>query len=130
MSNKLTTNFSIHEFECKCGCVMPAFALDNIKELATNLQVIRDEVGPLYMTNAYRCKPHNRDVGSSDTSQHPLGKATDLKTKKYTARELSVIIEDLIKSEKIKEGGLGIYNTFTHYDTRGVRAIWSKTTKK
>jgi len=42
---------------------------------------------------------------------------------------MAQIVNDLMKNEKIKTGGIGIYNTFTHIDIRGVRARWSKTTK-
>ena len=34
-------------------------------------------------------------------------------------------IEFLISEGLVKEGGLGRYNTFTHYDTRGTRARWN-----
>ena len=127
---KITNNFSLEEFECKCGCKMPEFVKKNIIELAENLQVIRDVVGKLNLTNAYRCKEHNADVGGATNSQHLKGKAADVKSKEYDVLEVSKIIEGLIKSEKIKQGGIGIYNTFTHYDIRGVRARWSKTITK
>jgi uncharacterized protein YcbK (DUF882 family) len=123
---KITNNFSLEEFECKCGCKMPEFVKKNIIELAENLQVIRDVVGKLNLTNAYRCKEHNADVGGATNSQHLKGKAADVKSKEYDVLEVSKIIEGLIKSEKIEQGGIGIYNTFTHYDIRGVRARWSK----
>jgi len=127
---KITNNFSLEEFECKCGCKMPEFVKKNIIELAENLQVIRDVVGKLDLTNAYRCKEHNADVGGATNSQHLKGKAADVKSKEYDVLEVSKIIEGLIKSEKIEQGGIGIYNTFTHYDIRGVRARWSKTITK
>ena len=126
----MTKNFNIKEFECKCGCKMPEFVKKNIIELAENLQVIRDVVGKLNLTNAYRCKEHNADVGGATNSQHLKGKAADVKSKEYDVLEMSKIIEGLIKSEKIDQGGLGLYNTFTHYDTRGTRARWSKTITK
>ena len=109
---------------------MPEFVKKNIIELAENLQVIRDVVGKLNLTNAYRCKEHNADVGGATNSQHLKGKAADVKSKEYDVLEVSKIIEGLIKSEKIEQGGIGIYNTFTHYDIRGVRARWSKTITK
>ena len=28
---KLTKNFSLEEFECKCGCVMPDFVKKNVQ---------------------------------------------------------------------------------------------------
>ena len=44
---KLTNNFSLEEFECKCGCKMPEFVKKNVIELADNLQVLRNVVGRL-----------------------------------------------------------------------------------
>ena len=125
----MTKNFNIKEFECKCGCKMPEFVKKNVIELAENLQIIRDEVGRLDLTNAYRCKDHNSDVGGSTSSQHLVGKAADVKSESIKPKEMAQIVNDLMKNEKIKTGGIGIYNTFTHIDIRGVRARWSKTTK-
>ena len=127
---KLTNNFSLEEFECKCGCKMPAFVEENIKELADNLQVLREVVGKLDLTNAYRCKEHNADVGGSVNSQHLKGKAADIKSKAFSPSEIATITDDLMKNESFTLGGVGIYNTFTHVDIRGTRARWSKTTKK
>lgn len=125
----MTKNFKIEEFECKCGCVMPEFVKINVAELAENLQVLRDIVGRLDLTNAYRCKEHNADVGGSSDSQHLKGKAADIKSKTITPTKMAIIVDDLMKIEKFKLGGIGIYNTFTHLDIRGYRARWSKTTK-
>ena len=127
---QLTSNFSLEEFECKCGCEMPEFVKKNIIELAENLQVLRDAVGRLDLTNAYRCKYHNADVGGSVNSQHLKGKAADIKSKILSPNEIAVRTNDLMKNESFKLGGIGIYNTFTHVDIRGTRARWSKTTKK
>ena len=127
---QLTSNFSLEEFECKCGCEMPEFVKKNIIELAENLQVLRDTVGRVDLTNAYRCKYHNADVGGSINSQHLKGKAADIKSKTLSPNEIAVRTNDLMKNESFKLGGIGIYNTFTHVDIRGTRARWSKTTKK
>ncbi len=124
---KLTKNFSLEEFECKCGCKMPADVEENIKELADNLQILRDVIGRIDLTNAYRCKEHNADVGGAIDSQHIKGKAADIKSNALSPSEIASIVEDLMKNEKFKTGGIGIYNTFTHVDIRGVRARWSKT---
>lgn len=130
MNNKLTDNFSMDEFECKCGCVMPEFVKKNVKELAENLQVIRDIHGKIDLTNSYRCKEHNADVGGSVNSQHLKGKAADIISSDINPEDMATIVDDLMKSENFELGGIGIYNTFTHVDIRGVRARWSKTTKK
>jgi len=126
---KLTKNFSLEEFECKCGCKMPEFVKKNVTELAENLQVLRNLVGRLDLTNAYRCKRHNADVGGSTNSQHLVGKAADVKSKTIKPKEMAQIVDDLMKNESFELGGVGIYNTFTHVDIRGTRARWSKTNK-
>lgn len=121
---KLTKNFSLSEFQCKCGCEMPCEVLANIKNLAEELQVIRDSVSkPLHLTNAYRCESHNEEVGGAKNSQHLYGKAADLQCS-ITPSELADAIEQLIEDNKISQGGLGRYNTFTHYDIRGTKARW------
>jgi len=126
----MTKNFSLSEFQCKCGCKMPAFVEENIKELANNLQVLRDEIGRLDLTNAYRCKDHNADVGGATNSQHLKGKAADIKSNALDPKEIASYVDDLMKNEKFKLGGIGIYNTFTHVDIRGTRARWSKIKNK
>ena len=118
------------EFECKCGCIMPEFVKKNVQELAENLQVIRNIYGKINLTNAYRCKDHNTDVGGSANSQHLKGKAADIKSSDINPEDMAAIVDDLMKSENFKLGGVGIYNTFTHVDIRGTRARWSKTNKK
>ena len=122
---KLTNNFSLSEFQCKCGCKMPADVEENIKELADNLQVLRDVIGRIDLTNAYRCKEHNADVGGATDSQHIKGKAADIKSSTLNPSEIASVVDDLMKIEWFKIGGIGIYNTFTHVDIRGYKARWS-----
>jgi uncharacterized protein YcbK (DUF882 family) len=119
----LTKNFKKSEFECKCGCKMPPKVLANIVRTAANLQVLRDILDePIKINSAYRCKTHNLAVGGVKTSKHTLGIATDLATN--NPKSLYETIEYLIEKGVLKEGGLGIYNTFVHYDTRGNKARW------
>jgi uncharacterized protein YcbK (DUF882 family) len=124
---KLTNNFSLSEFQCKCGCEMPDDVLENIKELACNLQYIREYLDePIHLTNAYRCQKHNDSIkGSSKNSQHILGKAADIQCKNITPNIMADLIDDLISKNYIQEGGIGKYNTFTHYDIRGIKSRWN-----
>ena len=121
----MTSNFKKSEFECKCGCKMPPKVLINVVKTADNLQVLRDHLKTsITINSAYRCKAHNLASKGVKTSQHLQGIATDITCKAHNPKSLYNIIEDLIKEGKLKEGGLGLYNTFVHYDIRGKKARW------
>ena len=122
---QLTENFHINEFACKDGTPVPEELYDNVEELALNLQVIRDFCAcPIYLLSGYRTPEHNKRVGGAKSSQHLLAKAGDLRTTEYTSKELYNIIEELINIGAVKQGGLGYYDTFVHYDIRGTKARW------
>jgi uncharacterized protein YcbK (DUF882 family) len=125
----LTTNFKKSEFECKCGCKMPSKVLTNVVKTANNLQVLRGYLkASITINSAFRCNTHNASVGGVKTSQHLEGIATDITCKSHNPESLYKIIENLIKEGKLKEGGLGLYNTFVHYDIRGKKARWNNST--
>ena len=126
---KLTNNFSKSEFECRSGEEMPSDVLDNIKQLAIQLQAIRDYVGkPIRINSAYRSKAHNKAIGGVKTSQHILGKAADITIDTFTPDEVVSIIENMLTNEMLGSfyiGGLGSYSTFTHVDIRDKKARWA-----
>ena len=121
----LTKNFNKREFDSKDGAEMPDEVLQNVKELATNLQVLREELKtPITINSGYRSPNHNARVGGAKRSQHLLGTACDIVVSGHTPQEVAFVIEELIRAGKMKQGGLKAYNSFTHYDIRGVRARW------
>jgi len=126
---KLTNNFSKSEFDCKSGEDMPSDVLENVKQLAVQLQAIRDYVGkPIRINSAYRSKAHNKAIGGVKTSQHILGKAADITIDTFTPDEVVSIIENMLTNEMLGSfyiGGLGSYSTFTHVDTRDKKARWA-----
>ena len=122
---KLTANFSLEEFKCKDGSDIPNDVLPNIIELAKNLQVLRDYLGKSITINSgYRSPKYNAKIGGVKNSQHVKGKASDIVVKGMTPKEVALVIEGLIEKGKMKQGGIGIYPNFTHYDIRGVKARW------
>ena len=122
---QLTKNFNLKEFRCKDGSDVPEELLENVQELADNLQIIREHVGkPIRVISGYRSKTYNRRIGGARRSQHMLAKAADIKISGLSPSEVKEIIVFLIKEGKIKSGGIGLYRTFTHYDTRGRNARW------
>lgn len=114
---KLTNNFNLSEFN-KHNFALSDTILKNIQELAKNLQVLRDEVKkPITVTSGYRNAAYNAKIGGAKASQHLTGKAADIKVSGMTPKEVAAVIEKLIAAGKMKEGGLGIYKTWIHYDT-------------
>lgn len=121
----LTKNFRKEEFDSKDGACMPNDVLNNIAELAKNVQIIRDYVGvPLTINSGYRSPSHNKSVGGVANSYHVQGKASDLASKQITPKKLYDAILKLIADGKIYNGGVGIYNTFVHYDIGNKGRRW------
>jgi uncharacterized protein YcbK (DUF882 family) len=123
---KLTNNFNLNEFN-KHNFPLTETILRNIQELAKNLQVLRDEVKkPIKITSGFRDPSFNKKIGGATQSRHITGQAADLKIEGYTPKQVAAIIEKLIASGKMKQGGLGIYKTWIHYDIRLTKARWTK----
>jgi len=122
---QLTKNFTKKEFDSKCGREMPENVLENIKKLAENVQIIRDEIGkPIKINSGYRSPEHNKKIGGVSNSQHVLGCASDLSVNGMTSKDLHKVILKLIKEGKIHNGGVGLYPSFVHYDIRKNPARW------
>lgn len=125
MIMRITENFNLDEFHCKDGTTVPEELIGNVIELAGNLQVLRDHIkSPIFINSGYRSPAYNAKVGGVKSSQHLLAKAADITTKNHTPKQLYDIIEFLIIDGKMKEGGLGLYPGFVHYDVRGEKARW------
>lgn len=135
---KLTKNFRLSEFilsdffdeSSQLKAIIQVLdddkILDNIKELASNLQVLRDELNTEISINiGFRPVFWELLKSRSGNSKHCLGQAGDLKVKGFTPKQVADTIEKLIKEGKMHEGGIGRYNTFTHYDIRGTKARWN-----
>lgn len=126
---RLTKNFNLNEFNCNDGTVVPNMYLRNVRELADNLQVIRDYINePLHINSSYRTKDYNKAIGGAKYSQHLTASASDITAKGYTSLQLYKAIQYLIDIGLLKNGGIGLYNGFVHYDIRNNPARWDKTT--
>lgn len=116
-NKKVSNNFRVREFACADGSD-PIF-IDS--ELVNILQKIRSHFGKsITITSAYRTPPHNKAVGGEAYSQHLYGLAADIKVSGVTPKKVAAYAETLLKNK----GGIGIYSTFTHIDTRATKARW------
>lgn len=123
---KITEHFSWEEAKCKDGTEVPEDLRPNVILVASEMEVLRYELGAMKINvhSWYRTKAYNAKVGGSPNSQHLLGKAIDISIKDVTPLEIKNKIEDLISRGLMKEGGIGLYKTFVHYDIRGNKARW------
>jgi uncharacterized protein YcbK (DUF882 family) len=123
---KLTKNFTRQEFDCNDGTIVPEIYIKNVKEVAKNLQILRDHIKESVMItgSGYRTISHNKKVGGAKLSQHLTASAADINARNYTPSDLAKEIENLIAEGKMKQGGIGIYKGFVHYDIRGTKARW------
>lgn len=115
---KLSKNFTVKEFACSDGTdtVFISLALVNL------LQKIRDHFGKAVIINsAYRTEAHNKAIGGATYSQHKYGLAADIHINGVTPKAIAAYVETLMPSS----GGIGIYKSFVHVDTRRVKARWN-----
>lgn len=123
--HQITKNFHYIEFASKDGAKLPKELEANLVELVQNLQVLREYVGKKITINSgYRSPEHNKKIGGVKESFHVRAMAADIVVEGHTPKQVKEIIQHLILTGRMKEGGIGLYDTFTHYDIRGTRARW------
>ena len=123
----LTKNFSLSEFNCRDenNTPVPDELYANVKKLAEQLQVLRDYLGvPIHINSGYRTMAHNKVIGGEKNSYHLKGMAADITVRDLTSSKVNFAIDYLIGEKRMKQGGLGHYVGFTHYDIRRKKARW------
>ena len=121
----MTKNFSKEEFDCNDGSEMPINIYHNMVKVANQLQILRNHLGkPIQINSAWRSEEYNASIGGVKNSHHIMGRAADIVVRDLNPTEVYNTIEELIEKGEILQGGLGLYDTFVHYDIRGERARW------
>ena len=120
-----SSHFSQSEFDSHDGVATPGSILGNIQNVMNQLEVLRTDVGvPINVVSGYRSPAQNAKVGGKGQSRHMCGQAADIQVRDMTPADVHATIERLIAAGQMQQGGLGLYNSFVHYDTRGTKARW------
>jgi len=97
----------------------------NIIPTVKVLQLLRDRLGrSIYISSSYRSKLYNSALsGAATGSYHMKFMACDIQVSGVSPRKVHAALAD-IREEGHFSGGLGLYSTFVHIDTRGYNANW------
>ena len=127
MADMITTNFSVSEMSCRCGCGL--YEMD--EEFMRLLQILRDEMqGPLRVTSGRRCDAQNFRVSTSQNKQdgiHTKGKAADILVSGERAMKLFEKARQIGFSAigPSQKSGTPHPQRFIHLDTKPRKAFWS-----
>lgn len=98
---------------------------NNILALAEVLQKIKDSFGGpnISISSVYRSPAYNRAIGGAKDSQHKFFRAADISVAGKTPSQVARLVREM-RASAVFRGGVGLYRTFVHVDTRGVNADW------
>lgn len=117
----ITQHFSSREFDSHDGIIYPVeWRTERLRPLCRVLETLRFECGgsAIRVLSGYRSPAHNAAVGGAVRSQHMEGRAADIIVAAHDPSLVHEMLYRLYVEKTIKIGGLGIYNTFVHVDTR------------
>lgn len=146
MSTPVTAHFAVEEFACHDGTPYPVAQVDaddphgctwletRLTPLCQTLEVIRDALGAAllvdsgFRTLAYDERLYQAHVASvgddglvapASRSQHPQGRAADVKAPSVSPVKLFTLVLSLYADGKLPQlGGVGLYPSFVHVDVR------------
>lgn len=120
---QLSPHFRLGEFASKDGSDK-VLVDDALVEL---LEAIRAAAGGAVTINsAYRSPAHNAAVGGVSSSQHLYGRAADI----VVSGASPLLVGQIAEYYLDRRGGIGVYQTFTHVDTRAIRSRWDQRSGK
>ena len=85
---------------------------------------VRDQFGATTLHSAYRSLTYNLAIGGAGDSRHTHNDAIDFACAQGQPRDWAAFLHTLRDSGAFT-GGIGVYGTFVHVDTRGYNADWT-----
>lgn len=96
---------------------------NNIVPTAKLLDRLRARLGtPIRLTSIYRNQSYNTCIGGEPGSFHMKFNAADFQTSGNPRDWANVLLQ--MRNAGEFRGGIGLYSTFVHVDTRGTNATW------
>lgn len=121
---RVSAHFRVREFASNDGA--DKVLIDD--DLVKLLESIREAAGGKAVTinSGYRSPEHNKAVGGVSNSQHVKGTAADIVVSDTDPLTVGQIAEHYLNTK----GGIGVYQSFTHVDTRANRSRWDQRSGK
>lgn len=91
------------------------WVLDQLRELFES---------PITLTSIYRNDAYNRAVGGATNSYHKRNQAIDFQVRDVSPVKVDQTLKEW-RTVGVFRGGIGLYSTFVHIDTRGSNATWT-----
>ncbi len=113
----ITENISRHELACHCGCGADSMDVETVRVIQSCCDHFANLLGDrvvLHIHSANRCLSHNAHVGGVDDSEHPKARALDFSIDDV----MPSLIYEYLDDKYPLQYGLGLYDTFTHMDSR------------
>ena len=104
----------------------PETLWSNIAPTVAVLDKLREELGkPIHFLSLYRAPPYNRCIdGSATNSFHMRYQAIDFICDIGRPADWAAKLREY-RNRGVFAGGIGVYRTFVHCDTRGVNRDWT-----
>lgn len=119
--------FTSYQFASRNGvrnALPPRELWENIVPTAWLLDMLRAHLQkPIVLTSTYRSTMYNQAVGGTSRSLHKDNRAIDFQARGASPDRCFSILKDW-RSAGVFKGGLGLYRSFVHVDTRGYNATW------
>lgn len=128
---RLSKHFTVEEFDCHDGSKVPPKYYRGLMQLCRlYLEPLRTRYGRVKINSGYRSHRHNAAIGGASRSYHVYPEhnafdvAADITCATGTPRQWHATLNALRKRERGGKGGLGLYSSFVHVDTRDFKADW------